>query len=248
MNEYSKRAEFTDGIKKGIPIGIGYLAGSFTFGIWAVEGGIPVWLVTLISLSNLTSSGQFAGAALMMANASFFEIGLSVLVINIRYVLISLSLTQKLAKNTKLGQKLIMGYGVTDEIFAMASTRDREVTAPYMYGLISVPVLGWTLGTFLGGVVGSILPDRLADAMGIALYAMFIAVIIPPAKKSKPIIGAILISVLVTSLIRYIPVFSFITDGFAMIIATFVAAGVMAFIAPVDDAEKENGSEEEVKA
>lgn len=235
MKIFTKRDEFLDGVRKGIPIGVGYLAVSFTFGIWAVEGGMPVWMAIFISLSNLTSAGQFAGTGLMLAEASFFEIGLSVFVINIRYMLMSLALTQKLARNTKLGQKLIFGFGITDEVFAIASTREREVTAHYMYGLISTPIFGWTLGTTLGALLGSILPERLADAMGIALYAMFIAIIIPPAKKSKAVFGAIAVSVLVTCILRYVPIFSFITEGFAMIIATVIGAGVMALIAPVKD-------------
>ena len=242
MFQVTKKTEFYDGVKKGIPIGIGYLAVSFTFGIWAVESGVPIWMVIFISLSNLTSAGQFAGVGLMVAQATFFEIGLSVLLINLRYSLMSLALTQKLAKGTKPGQKLIFGYGVTDEVFAIASTREREVTAHYMYGLISTPILGWTLGTALGAIVGSILPDRLADAMGIALYAMFIAIIIPPAKKSRPIVGAIAVAILVTCAIEYIPVFSFITSGFKMIIATVVASAVMALIAPVKDKEENTDS------
>lgn len=239
MNVFSKKDEFIDGVKKGIPIGVGYLAVSFTFGIWAVEGGMPVWMVVFISLSNLTSAGQFAGTRLMFDAASLFEIGLSVFIINIRYSLMSLALTQKLKEGTKLGQKLIFGFGVTDEVFAVASTRERKVTAHYMYGLISTPIIGWTLGTFLGGVVGNILPPRLSDAMGIALYAMFIAIIIPPAKKSKPIVGAIAISIAVTCAIKFIPCFKFITDGFAMIIATVIASAIMALVAPVKEEEKE---------
>lgn len=243
----SKQNDFLTGVKSGIPIGVGYLAVSFTFGIWAVEGGVPIWMVIFISLSNLTSAGQFAGTGLMVAGASLFEIGLSVFVINIRYMLMSLALTQKLARNTKLGQKLIFGYGVTDEVFAVASTKKGEVTAHYMYGLISTPVIGWTLGTALGAITGSLLPERLSDAMGIALYAMFIAIIIPPSKKSKPILGAILISVAVTCILKYVPLFSFITEGFAMIIATLAGAGVMAIIAPVDDENeaKENESQDD---
>ena len=238
MLQATKADEFRDGFKKGIPIGVGYLAVSFTFGIWAVESGVPIWMTILISITNLTSAGQFAGTGLMVDGVSFFEIGLSVFVINIRYMLMSLALTQKLAKRTRLGQKLIFGYGVTDEVFAIASTREREVTARYMFGLISTPVLGWTLGTALGAITGSILPERLADAMGIALYAMFIAIIIPPAKKSRPILGAILIAVVVTCILKYVPVFDFITDGFAMIIATLIGAGVMAFVAPIKDDDK----------
>lgn len=238
MFQVTKKTEFIDGVKKGIPIGVGYLAVSFTFGIWAVEGGIPIWMVILISLSNLTSAGQFAGAELMMASAPFFEIGLTVFVINIRYMLMSLSLTQKLASKTRLGQKLIFGFGVTDEVFAISSTREREITAHYMYGLISTPILGWTLGTALGAIVGSLLPERLSDAMGIALYAMFVAIIIPPAKKSRPILGAIIISVIITCIIKYVPIFSFITEGFTVIISAVVAAAVMAVLAPIKDEDK----------
>lgn len=244
MSQTTNKSEFIDGVKKGIPIGVGYLTVSFTFGIFAVEGGVPVWMVILISLSNLTSAGQFAGTKLMIAGQSLYEIGLSVFVINIRYMLMSLALTQKLAKKTKIGQKALFGFGVTDEVFAVASTREKEVTAHYMYGLISTPIIGWTLGTALGALVGSVLPERLSDAMGIALYAMFIAIIIPPAKKSKAIFGAISVAVLVTCLLRYIPVFGFISEGFAMIIATIIGAGVMAFLAPVDD---ENQDKEEEK-
>lgn len=244
MYQLTKKSEFLDGVKKGIPIGVGYLAVSFTFGIWAVEGGIPIWMVIFISLSNLTSAGQFAGTGLMLQAASFFEIGLSVFVINIRYMLMSLALTQKLKKGTKLGEKLIFGFGVTDEVFAVASTREREVTSHYMYGLISTPIIGWTLGTALGAITGSFLPDRLSDAMGIALYAMFIAIIIPPAKKSMPILGAIGVSVLITCILKYVPCFSFITEGFQMIIATIAGAGIMACLAPVpDDKTRENEAE-----
>ncbi|MCR5117122.1 MAG: AzlC family ABC transporter permease [Lachnospiraceae bacterium] len=238
MLQAKKADELKDGFKKGIPIGVGYLAVSFTFGIWAVESGVPIWMTILISITNLTSAGQFAGTGLMVAGASFFEIGLSVFVINIRYMLMSLALTQKLAKRTRIGQKLIFGYAVTDEVFAIASTREKEVTAHYMFGLISTPILGWTLGTALGAITGSILPERLADAMGIALYAMFIAIIIPPAKKSRPILGAIAISIVITCALRYIPIFDFITEGFAMIIATVLAAAIMAKVAPIKDDNK----------
>jgi len=239
MDKINKKQEFLEGLGKGIPICVGYLAVSFTFGIWAAEGGIPIWQVIFISLSNLTSSGQFAGAGLMMARATFFEIGLSVLVINLRYSLMSLALSQKIVKGTKTIQKLIFGFGVTDEIFAVASTRDREVTAYYMYGLMLTPIVGWTGGTALGAIVGSILPARIADAMGIALYAMFIAVIVPPAKKSLPVLFAIIISIIVTCIIKYVPVFSFITDGFAMIIATVVASAIMARLRPVEEGGNE---------
>lgn len=238
MKAFDSRAEFIDGIKKGIPIGVGYLAVSFTFGIWAVEGGIPLWITVFISLSNLTSAGQFAGVNLMLQSAAMFEIGLSVFVINIRYMLMSLALTQKLAKKVRLSDKLLWGFGITDEVFAVASTREKEVTTPYMYGLILTPIIGWTLGTFLGAAVGSILPERLAAAMGIALYAMFIAIIIPPAKHSLPVLLTVLAGAGITCLIKFQPVVK-ISDGFTMIIATVVTAGIMAILFPRDDAKEE---------
>lgn len=234
MNNF-KKAELLDGFKKGIPIGLGYLAVSFTFGIWAVEGGVPIWMAIFISLSNLTSAGQFAGTGLFLGGASFFEVGLSVLIINLRYSLMSLSLTQKLSKDIKTHEKLIFGYAVTDEVFAVAATEKKEITTQYMYGLMSMPIVGWTLGTALGAIIGSVLPARLADAMGIGLYAMFIAIIIPPCKKSWAIVGVVLISVVITCIIKYVPAFSFISAGFTMIIATVVASAIMAIIKPVED-------------
>ncbi|MCR5279506.1 MAG: AzlC family ABC transporter permease [Lachnospiraceae bacterium] len=238
MKGYDTKTEFYDGIKKGIPIGIGYLAVSFTFGIWAVEGGIPLWITVFISLSNVTSAGQFAGVNLMFAMADFLEIGLSVFVINIRYMLMSLALTQKLSRNTRPLDKLIWGFGITDEVFAVASTREKEVTSPYMYGLILTPILGWTLGTFLGAAVGSILPERLAAAMGIALYAMFIAIIIPPAKHSRPILITVLVGTLITCVIKFQKLVT-ISDGFTMIIATVVTAAAMALLFPREEEENE---------
>lgn len=238
MFQITKKSEYKDGFRKGIPIGAGYLAVSFSFGIWAVSSGVPVWLTTLTSASNLTSAGQFAGVGLMVAGASLIEIGLSVFIINIRYMLMSLALTQKLQPGIKLYQKLIFGFGVTDEVFAIASTREREITAHYMYGLITTPIIGWTLGTFLGAALGNILPPRLGDAMGIALYAMFVAIIIPPAKKNLSIFGAIAISVAVTCFIKYVPFCHKITEGFAMIIATFAGAGIMAWLKPIDEGEQ----------
>lgn len=238
MSQTTKKSIFLNGVKQGIPIGVGYLAVSFTFGIWAVDGGMPAWMVVMISFTNLTSAGQFAGTGLMLGLASYLEIALSVFIINIRYSLMSLALTQKLASKIKFRQKLLMGFAVTDEIFAVASTQKERITPAFFYGLMSTPIIGWTMGTFLGAVVGNLLPPKLSDAMGIALYAMFIAIIIPPAKKSKAITGAILISVLVTCILKYVPVFSFITDGFAMIIATLIGAGIMAWLAPVNEEEE----------
>lgn len=177
--------DFLRGWKKGIPIALGYLSVSFTFGVKAVHGGMPVWIAVVMSLTNLTSAGQFAGTNLLLSGATWMELALTTWIINLRYMLMSFSLSQKLSDTVTRKEGLLFGYGITDEIFAVAAGEGRTLTASYMYGLISMPVLGWSLGTLLGGVASGIMPEPLANAMELGLYAMFIAIIIPPAKKAR---------------------------------------------------------------
>lgn len=231
----TKKSQFIYGVKRGFPIALGYLPVSFTFGLMAVNGGLPLWLAVFISLSNLTSAGQFAGTSLILAGAGYFEITLTTFVINIRYMLMSLSLSQKLEKKITIPQRMIFGFGVTDETFSVASSENGRLSNEYMLGLISTPILGWSLGTFLGGLICSALPEALSAAMGIALYGMFIAIIVPPAKSSRPVLVIILISAAVTLALRYIPVFSFISSGFRVIIATIVGAVAGAILYPVKE-------------
>ncbi len=241
MNNHN---EYRDGFRKGIPIGLGYLPVSFTFGVMAVAGGIPVSLAIFTSISNLTSAGQFAGAKLIFVGAGYFEIALTTFVINIRYMLMSLALSQKLDEDVGVLKRLIIGYAVTDEVFAIASMETKKLNASYMYGLITAPVIGWTLGTTLGALISGLLVDSVANAMGIALYAMFIAIIIPPAKKSKPIVFTILFAVALMLALNTIPVFSGISEGFRVIIATLLAAGTAALLFPVrEEMEQEEISQ-----
>ena len=237
--------EFRDGLIKGIPICLGYFPVSFTFGIMTVTGGLPPWLAVFTSLSNLTSAGQFAGVQLIFTGASLFEIGLTTFVINMRYMLMSLSLSQKIDMNTAVWKRLIFGFGITDEIYAIASTEKKTLTAAYMNGLMLTPILGWTAGTAAGAFTSGVLPDRLSDAMGIALYGMFIAIIIPPAKKSIPVLLTVLEAALIMSVFRLFPVFAVISDGFKIILATIIAAGLSAFIFPVDEDSAEGEAEKD---
>ncbi len=232
-------SDYKKGFVMGIPIGLGYFPVSFTFGLMAVQGGIPVWLAVFISLSNLTSAGQFAGTNLIISGAGFFEIGLTTLVINLRYMLMSLSLSQKLAPSVGTAKRLLIGFGITDEIFAIASLREKKVSPAYMYGLMTTPVLGWTLGTFCGAEASGVLPASLQNAMGIALYTMFIAIIVPPAKKSRPLKAVIALSIAITCILR-LPLFSFISSGFQMILATVLSAGIMAALVPAGQENTEN--------
>lgn len=229
-------SELKNGFLHGVPIMLGYLTVSFTFGLTVVKDGMPWWMAVLISASNLTSAGQFAGASLMLAGAGLVEIAVTVFVINIRYMLMSLSLSQKLSPRVSLWQKLVIGFGVTDEIFAVASTRPAKLTFPYMMGLIAGPFLGWTLGTLLGSVTNALLPAALQSSMGIALYAMFIAIIVPPSKKSRPILLAVLLGAALSMLLRLVPV---LTDGWIIILAAVAASAVCAALFPAPNEEGE---------
>ncbi|MBE5925766.1 MAG: AzlC family ABC transporter permease [Lachnospiraceae bacterium] len=233
--------DYLNGFKKGIPICLGYISVSFTFGIMVVNSGLPVWMALFISMTNLTSSGQFAGTNLILAGAGYFEITLATFIINIRYMLMSLSLSQKIDKNTKTRDKLIFSFGITDEVFAVASTEENNVNTPYMYGLVTMPYIGWSLGTLLGAIASNLLPDSLSGAMGIALYGMFIAIIIPASKKSRNVLFIIIISVITTCALKYLPILRNISPGFRIIIATLIGAGVGAYLFPE---HSENGGEE----
>ena len=230
--------EFLCGAKDSTPIAIGYFSVSFTFGIMAAKAGISPWMAGLISLVNVTSAGQFAGLQLIVAGTTFLEMFLTQLVINLRYALMSLSLTQKLHSNCHTGKRLVMAYGVTDEIFAVSVSRDRPVTFSYMMGLILPSVLGWTFGTIAGGIANNLLPTSVQSALGIALYAMFVAIVMPPARKNHHIAIVAGIALLISCILKYAPMLSRISSGFAIIICTVVAAGIGAVLFPVENAKE----------
>lgn len=240
MTRTQKISDFKHGIKKGLPICLGYIPVSFTFGLTAVNLGIPVWLAVFISLTNLTSAGQFEGIRVIAAGGGYLEVALTQLIINLRYLLMSLSLSQKLKEKTGLLQRMALAFGITDEVFAVASTEDGKISAYYMYGLFITPVAGWTGGTVLGALICGVLPLRLSEAMGIALYAMFIAIIIPPAKKSRAVVVCIAIAVVIRCIFMYVPFLHFISGGFALIITTIITAAVVALLFPVKEAENES--------
>lgn len=239
IEQKTKKQQFFYGLKRGFPISMGYLPVSFTFGLMAVNGGLPLWLTVFISLSNVTSAGQFAGTNLILLGANYFEITLTTFIINIRYMLMSLSLSQKLNSKITILERFILAFGITDETFSVASLESGKLTFPYMIGLISTPIAGWTFGTFLGGFISTSLPVSLSNAMGIALYGMFIAIIVPPSKQSRRVLFIVLLSVIVTCILRYIPIFSFISNGFRVIIATIIGAGIGSLLFP----QKEEHSE-----
>lgn len=229
--------QFKQGLKHGIPIAIGYFSVSFTFGIMAVAEGISPWAAALISLTNVTSAGQFAGLTLMVNGATLFEMILTQFIINLRYALMSLSLSQKLKENTGTLKRMLIAFANTDEIFAVAINYPGDVTPIYMAGLELLPIAGWTLGTLTGAIATTLLPASVQSALGVALYAMFIAIVLPPARQNRSIAIVAFIALVISSLLYYLPVFNWISSGFAIIICTVIAAGIGAFCFPIEEEE-----------
>ncbi len=225
---------FRKGLADGIPIALGYVSVSFAFGMEAVSGGLPVWAAVLISMTNLTSAGQFAGLTLILSSASFLEMALTQFIINLRYSLMSISLSQKLHKGVTLPDRLLIAFGNTDEIFAVASGQDAEVGRKYLYGLICMPYVGWAAGTFFGAAASALLPEIIRSALGIAIYGMFLAIIIPPARKSRTILAVILTAAGLSCLFTYTPGLKNVSSGFVIIICAIVAAALGAVLRPVE--------------
>ena len=224
---------FLKGIKDGIPICLGYLSISFAFGIFACGSGLSIIEAVLMSMTNLTSAGQLAAVSIIATGGGFLELVISQVVINLRYALMSVSLSQKLSSTVKLLDRFLMGFSVTDEIFAVSSAQIHPVTPAYMYGLILISFLGWASGTFLGAAAGEILPSMITNAMGIVLYGMFIAIIIPPSRKERSVLFVVGVAALVSVLFKY--VFTGISVGFAVIISACIAAAVGALLFPVKE-------------
>ena len=229
-------SDFKNGLKNGIPIALGYISVSFTFGLQAVNYDLSWWQAVLISLTNLTSAGQFAGLDIMARGGEFFlEMVCTQFIINIRYALMSLSLSQKADSSLTFIHRLITGFGITDEIFAVSMSNEKTVSNKYMYGVIILPILGWVSGTFLGAVAGQILPETLRSALSLAIYGMFIAIIIPPAKKNKAILKVIIISVLLSCAFEWVPILSNVSSGFVIIICAVVASTIGAIFFPIKE-------------
>lgn len=227
--------QFRKGLYHGIPIALGYLSVSFGFGIMSVRLGIGALETIIISLTNLTSAGQAAGVAIIAAGGSLLEMAATQLVINLRYALMALSLSQKLSDRFTSVHRLLVAFGITDEIFALAGVRREKLEPAYMYGLILIPLCGWVTGTAIGALAGSILPESVLDAMGILLYGMFIAIFIPPARSSRAVLCAVVVAALVSTVIYYgLPS---VSGGFSVIISSVAAAALCALLFPVREEE-----------
>lgn len=237
------KQEFTKGFKAGIrdgmPICMGYLSVSFTFGLLAVGMGLNWWQATVISLTNVTSAGQFAGLTLMKEGGALIELAIAQFFINLRYLLMSISLTQKVDERFSGIYRMVLAMGVTDEIFAVAMSQDQPVSRRYFAGLFTSPYLGWGLGTLAGALLGGIVPPRIAEIFGIAIYGMFLAIIIPKAKQSTPVLEVVLIAIVLSCIIYYVPALK-LSSGLSITLCAVLSAAYGAWRHPVtENAEQE---------
>lgn len=234
----TKKAIFAAGLRDGIPICLGYLAVSFTFGIMAKQADLSAWEAVMISALNLTSAGQFAGLSLITASASYLEMAVTQFVINLRYCLMSCALSQKLDTSYPFFHRFLIAYGVTDEIFGVSVSKEDRLSPFYSYGVISIAAPGWVLGTLLGIISGSLLPARIVSALSVALYGMFIAIIIPASRDSKIVAGVVLVSMILSLVFTVAPILKGISSGFRIIILTLLIAGAAAYLFPVKDTKE----------
>ena len=212
---------FWAGFHDGVPIGLGYLSVSVTFGMMAVTGGLPVWAAVAISMTNVTSAGQFAGLSLIFGGGTLFETALTQLVINLRYALMSLSLSQKLERRVGLIDRMLFSFMMTDEVFAVASGQKGEVGKRYLFGVMIAPYCGWALGTLCGAVASGFLPPSVRSA--------------PVAKQSRAVLGVVALAVALSCAMHWLPVLNTVSSGFSIILCTVLASGLGALAAPVPD-------------
>lgn len=226
------------GIRDGVPIGLGYLAVSFSLGVAARSAGLTAFQGFLASLLNNASAGEYAGFTVIAANGSYIEIALMTLIANARYLLMSCALSQRFSPDTPFYHRILVGYDITDEIFGVTISRPGCIDPFYTYGVILVAAPCWASGTALGVTAGNLLPPRAVSALSVALFGMFLAVIIPPARKNRVIAALVAISFAASLAAASLPLLSQLSDGVRTIILTVVISGLAAVLFPVKQ-EKE---------
>ena len=229
--------EYKNGVQTGLPVGLGYFSVSFGFGAMAVAQGLKALDATLISASNLTSAGQFAGLTLIVAMGTLWEMIVTQIVINSRYSLMSLALSQRMGERIGFFPRLFIAFFNTDEIFALAMPRPKPLTVPFLLGLGTLPFFGWTGGTLMGALAGSVLPQDIRAALGVMLYGMFIAIVVPPAKQEKPVLITVILALILSCLFSWMPALQAVSAGISIVICTVSAAAIAAVLFPTEEEE-----------
>ena len=231
----TNRTEFLQGLRDGLPIGLGYFAVSFTLGITARRAGLTAFQAALASFLTNESAGEAAGFTVIAEGGSYLTMAIMILVANARYLLMSTALTQKLRPETSILNRLIIGYDVTDEIFGASIARPGWLCPFYSYGVFVLPLIGWSSGTYLGVMMGNLLPANLVSALSVGLYGMFIAIVVPAAKESRRVLGVVAIAATVSCLMYYVPVLKEVSVGFAIIVSAVAAGALGAWLFPPED-------------
>ena len=229
------------GLRDGFPIFLVYLTTSFAFGIFATSSGLSILEVIMMSVFNLTSAGQFAAVPIITAGGAYIELALTQLVINMRYSLMSVSLSQRFGKSVKLPHRFLIAFGNTDEVFAAAISKKQLVGLRYMLSLIVLPFVGWSSGTALGAIAGNILPELLVSSLGIAIYAMFIAILMPEARVHKPTALCIIAAAAISVVFYFAPYLSQLPSGVTIMIIAVSVSVIFALLAPIKVEEEESG-------
>ncbi len=237
----NNRVCFRRGIRDGMPIALGYFAVAFTLGIAARNAGFSAVQAMVESLTNNASAGEYAVFSLVAAGAGYMEVAVMTLVANARYLLMSCSLSQKLTPETPLRHRMLVAFDVTDEIFGISIAYPGQLNPWYTYGAIAVAIPGWGLGTFFGVAVGNVLPPRLVSALSVGLYGMFLAIIVPPARKSRVVLALVLLSFAASFLVSRWTLLAGISSGIKTILLTVVISLAAAILFPV----KNPGEEEQ---
>lgn len=235
----SVRRPLKEGFRDGIPIGLGYFAVAFSLGIAAKKAGLTAWEGLLTSLLNNASAGEYAAFTLIAADAAYAEMALITLVTNARYLLMSVALSQRLSPQTGLWPRLLLGFGVTDEIFGISVSREAPLDVRYPFGAMLIAVPCWAAGTALGIIAGRLLPVRVVSALSVALYGMFMAVFTPPARRDRAVRLVVLSGFVLSAVMAYAPIVSALSEGTRTILLTVLLAAAAAWLCPIADPEPE---------
>ena len=238
------RSWFLKGMRDGVPIAMGYFAVAFALGIASKKAGMNALQAGVMSITMLASAGQYGAITVIAGGGGYIQMAVTTLIVNLRYLLMACALSQKVAPETKLGHRFLLSYPITDEIFGIAMSVEGRLNPFYNYGAAAVAAPGWTMGAALGAAAGAILPSRVENALSVALYGMFLAIIIPAAKKNKVVAMIVTVSMICRFLFTKAPILREVSSGMQIIVLTVLLAGAAAFFFPVGE-EGEGGSQDE---
>ena len=237
----TRKSLFAQGLRDGLPIGLGYFAVAFTLGIAAKRAGLTAFQAALATFLTNASAGGYAGITVIAENGTYVQMALMILIANARYLLMSAALSQKLRPETPLRHRLLVAFDITDEIFGVSIAAPGYLEPIYAYGVFVLPLLGWSSGTYLGVVMGNLLPANLMSALSVGLYGMFLAVIIPPARKSRIVGVLVVLSMALSCLLSRLPWTALWSSGTRTILLTVVISLGAALLFPVKEAQNAEG-------